>query len=127
MPEIQNAVWPCTEKARAIDHVRFAFKEGLQQKRIFTGVVFEVCVLNNDEIAGRLENSATERRSLALVLRLKKYFDLRLRSLQVRKNFAGAIARTVVYAQQLDIERCGQNSLDDGSQGRALVIDGHDY
>jgi hypothetical protein len=47
--------------------------------------------------------------------------------LQRGQNFPGAVARTIVNADQFQFLRNGQNAFYHRAQGIALVVDGHDY
>jgi hypothetical protein len=47
--------------------------------------------------------------------------------LEFDQNFPGAVGRAVVDADQLNLERDGQDPRDHFPQGRLLVINGHDY
>ena len=69
-------------------------------------VVLQVRVLNDHEVAGSFLDTATERRSFAQITRLLKHPQLSMLTLQLRQNLRGAIARAVVYADQLKIHRC---------------------
>ena len=70
------------QKARAKNYVRFSLNQRLDHQRILGRIVFQIGVLNNDEVARGLLNAAAERRSLAHVIRLKNDADLRMLRLQ---------------------------------------------
>ena len=53
MPEIKHAMRAAAQETRAVDHVGFALDQGPQQRGIFAGIVFQVGVLNDDEVSGR--------------------------------------------------------------------------
>src|SRR5690348_15394423 len=103
MPEVKHTVRPCAEKARAVNHVSLALEKRLQQSRIFRWIVLQVSILNDDEIAGGFLNATAQGRAFAHILRLQKDPDLRMFSLQLGKNFARSVARSVVHAQQFDL------------------------
>jgi hypothetical protein len=56
---------------------------------------------------------------------LSKNPYLRVLALQLRENFSGAVARAVVDAEQLEVERNRQNPLHYSAKGRALIVDRH--
>ena len=80
-----------------------------------TTAFLPVIVREHQEIAGRLENSATERRSLALVPLVLQKPDARVFRRQPREFVAGPIRRTIVDDHQLFLDRTeidGEDSLD---------------
>jgi hypothetical protein len=60
------------------------------------------------------------------IVRLKECANLRALGLQLRKDLAGAIRGPIIDANQFDIERNSEHSLDYLRKGSALVVDRHD-
>ena len=58
MPEVEHAVGVAALEARAEHNVGLSFEYGLKEFRIFLRIVFEVCVLNDDEVARRRRKSS---------------------------------------------------------------------
>ena len=73
-------------------HVGLALNQRFEHQRIFCRIVFQVGVLNDDEVAGGFLNAAAERGAFAHILRLKNDADLRMLRLQLGENLARAIA-----------------------------------
>jgi hypothetical protein len=82
VPEIKNAVGSSTEEARSVNGVGLALEERAQQQRIVGGIVFEVGVLNEDEVPGGFLDAAAESSAFADVARLKEDADLRMSGLE---------------------------------------------
>jgi len=52
VPEIQHAVSSQTsEESRTVNNVRFAIEYWREKKKVFRRIVFEVCILDDDELA----------------------------------------------------------------------------
>src|SRR5205823_14067 len=68
---------------------------------------------------------APERRARALIALLEEDSDLRPRRSHFLQDFARAIARAVIYAQQFDLKRHGEHTLDNSAQRRTLVVNRH--
>ena len=54
------------EKARSVDDVGFAFKDGAQDDRVLVRVVFQVGVLDDHDVAGGFAKPAGDRRALPM-------------------------------------------------------------
>ena len=52
MPEEEDAVGVAAGESGAIDDIGVTVEHGLEEEVVFSWVVFEVCVLDDDEIAG---------------------------------------------------------------------------
>src|ERR1039458_3340308 len=126
MPEVQDAMRRAAQKTRAKSSVRLALDQGLEHQRILGRIVFQVGVLNNDVVAGGFLDATAQRRSFAHVIRLQNDADLRMLGLQFREDFARAIPRAVVDADQLDLQRNGEDLLHHLAKRGALVINRHD-
>src|SRR6266700_2717626 len=93
---------------------------------IFCGIVLEVSVLNDDEVAAGLADSAPQGCALPHILGLQENFDLRMCRLQLRQDLTRTILRTVIHTAQFNIERDGEHTLDNRAQGGTLVVNRHD-
>src|SRR5260370_17300938 len=93
MPKIEDAMRPSAQKPRAIHNVGLVLQKRTQQDRIFRWIVFQIPVLNDDEIARRLLNTASQRRPLPYILGLKKNFYLRGATLNLAHKPAPAFLR----------------------------------
>ena len=77
VPEGQHARLLAGHVARAEDRVGVAVEQRPEQARIFRGIVFEVGVLDEGEIAGGLVDGGAHGRALAAVLLVAVEVDLR--------------------------------------------------
>ena len=61
---------PVAEEPRSEHHVGLAIEQRLEQGAVLSRIVFEVRVLHDDEVGGRLLKTPPQGCSLALVVRL---------------------------------------------------------
>ena len=102
---------------------------GCEQLRIFARVVLEVGVLDDDEVAGRLLNAATQGGAFAHIAGLpERPKGRRILALEGLEDFPRCIGGAVIDAQQFDRNTriCREYTLDCAPQGSALVVDRHD-
>lgn len=92
MPEVKNAVWLAAVEAGTEDDIGFVLQKRFEDLRVFSGIVFEVGVLNDDEVAGGFLNAAAQGSSFAHVMGLEKDAYLRVVVSEGGKNVARAIA-----------------------------------
>ncbi len=71
MPEIVDSL-RAAEEARAIDHVGTAIEQGLEKFAVVARIVFEVGVLDENDVAGNFGEAAAECCAFALIVVLKK-------------------------------------------------------
>ncbi len=76
MPEEEDPV-RAAEEAGAVDDVGPAVEDGLEERRVLGGVVLQVGVLDEDDVARRRGESRLEGRPLAHVPRLEEDPDVR--------------------------------------------------
>jgi len=105
VPEIEDSVRAGTEEAGPVDDVGFAFDERAEQKGIVGRIVFEVGILDEDEVSCGFLYATAESGSFALVVGLEKDADLRVRGLEGGENVAGTVGGTVVDADEFEVER----------------------
>ena len=117
---------PAAEKTRSKDDIGFAFEERFEQCRVFVRVIFEIGILNDDVVAGRFLDAAAQGCTLAHVVWLKIDLHPRMLLLKLGKDFPRVVAGTVVDADELDVERNGEDFSNHFAQGGAFVVYGHD-
>ena len=76
------------KKARAVDHIGAPFDQRLQQHRVLGRIVFEIGILNDDEVARSLFYAAVQGSTFAHVLGLQQNSNLGMLRLQLRQDFA---------------------------------------
>jgi hypothetical protein len=109
MPEIVNALG-AAEKARAENHVSATIEERFEKFAVVAGIVFEVGVLNENNVAGDFGETAAECGAFALILRLKK--DAEIAQLDGigaidggGEGFAGALQLNVFRDLRVPVEQ----------------------
>ena len=113
-------------EARAEDDVGVAVEDRLDELRILVGVVFEVGVLDDDDVAARLGDAAADGRPLPLVHRLEDVADLRPLLRERRDDVARAVGRAVVDDDDLLLDRHRPHPAQQLRHRRALVVAGDD-
>ena len=113
------------EKPRAEDDIGASLDNQLDQLRNSSGDVFEVGVLDGDDVAGDGGETAPERRTLSLIPLLQQQAEVVL-PLQFDQAFTRAVGRAVVDDDQLGSHRHADNALDDLIDRRPFVVDRHD-
>ena len=71
VPEKQHPVRVAAGEARAVDHVGVVLEDRRDQPRVVGRVVFQVGVLDDDDVAGRRRDASACRSTLAAVVRLE--------------------------------------------------------
>src|ERR1041385_1471478 len=71
MPEIVDAL-RTAEKAGAKDYISTAIEDGFEKFVVIARIVFEVSILDEDDVAGNFRKAAAQGRTLSLILRLEK-------------------------------------------------------
>ncbi len=100
MPEKQNTFLFAPHEPRTIDDIGFPVQDGLKKLRIFSGVVLQVGVLDQNDIARCRGEAGAQGGSLALVHRMIHHpksiaFEIPLQDLR------GPIARAIIYDDDL--------------------------
>src|SRR6266853_4587815 len=103
MPKVKNPMRSAAEKTRAINHVGFALDQRLEQGRVVVRVVLEVSILDEYKVSRGLLYAPSQGRSLSHVLRLQQHPEIGVLTLQLRQNFPGAVAGTIVHANQFHL------------------------
>ena len=119
--EQEHAVAP--EEPRAVDDVRLALADELDQLRILFRRVLEVGVLDDHQVAGDRGEPAPQRRALAGVgLAQQREAELALQGVE---DLARAVGRSVVDDDQLEAQRHGEHAANDFVNRGTLVEHGH--
>jgi hypothetical protein len=120
-------VRPGAEKTGAIDDVGFILQQRCEKQWVFVRVIFEVGILDDDEIAGRFRNAAAQGRSLTHVFWLEKDTNLGMALAEFDEELARTILRAVIRADQFKVEGHGQYPVDHLAQCGTFVVHGHDH
>ena len=110
MPEEQHAVRAAREP-RAIDHVRAVIEDRSQQVWIIRRIVFEVGILNENDVARGVFESRAEGRTLAAVDGMRNDFDP-AHLLKFPEDVAGAVGGGVVHENDFIFQAAGIRSAD---------------
>ena len=113
------------EKPRSVDHVGLVLDDQIEELRVLFRRVFQVGILNHDNVAGDGGEAAPKRRALAGV-RLPKQRELQL-ALQRVEDLRGPVARSVVDDNELEAKREGQHPADNRFNRGTLVVHGHHH
>ena len=101
-------------------------KNGLDQPRILGWVVFQIGILEDDDLATRLGDAAAQCRTLAPVSRVIDNLVHESGHLAA-KNFRGTVRRSIVdHDDLLAGDGCRAHALDKMTQSRPLVEAGDD-
>lgn len=120
-------------EARAVDHVGLVVLDWGEEFDKVGGVVFEIGVLNHEEVPGRRGDAGAERSALALVHGVAEEFEFDAGlvgegwALQDGcEDGAGAVGGRVVDDHELEVERDFKQARDDGLDGASFIEDWHD-
>jgi hypothetical protein len=97
----------------AVDHLGLPPQDGLEQLGPVGGVVFEVGVLDQDQVAADGLEAGADGRTLSLVVRMVDHPDRRVA--QCLQHLVGTVGRPVVDDDHLDVDRQVDRSGCDGS------------
>src|ERR1700731_1368325 len=102
MPEIDNSMGPSSHESGTINNIRLAGKNRLEQQRIFLRIVFQVCILHDDDVAGGGAKSRAERGALALVGFMIKS-DVNRPAQSFFNHCPSPVGRTIIDQNDLEI------------------------
>jgi hypothetical protein len=126
MPEQVRALRLPSAQPRAIDHVGVPFEQGRHQPRQIDRVVFEIGVLDDDDIACRFPDPAAHGAALARVVRLHDEPDVGELARQRLHDGGGPVVGAVVDHDDLlrhgNVSHAPEDLLD-----RPLLVEGRDY
>ena len=132
------------QKTRTEDHIGAAIKDRLEELAVITRIVFEVGVLNKNDVAGDFSESAAQRSAFPLILCLKQdpqvaevdevgaiesrgeRFARILELDHFLENLASAVSRTVIDEDNLFTKLCFDDAAQDFVDGGFLVVNGND-
>jgi len=112
VPERQNARLLSGQIAGAKNRIGTAVQEGPQKLRVLAGVVLEIRVLNNAEIAGCVPDGGSDGGALALVGFVPEKADARLGSREALEDRRGPIGGMIVNDNQFPVHRFRQRRGD---------------
>jgi hypothetical protein len=138
-----DALW-AAEKTGAEDYVSAAIENGFEEFGVVARIVFEVGVLDEDDVSGNLGEATAERCALSLIVSLEK--DAKIAEidgisavkrgsggfagiLQLQhflKNLAGAVGGAVVYQDDFFAGFGFDHAAKDFVDGGAFVVNGND-
>ena len=131
MPVIQHAMRLISEESATENDVRFALNDRSQKTRILRRIVFQVGVLNDDDVSAGGFKSGANRRSFAPVLLVEDELEfvprisrrgllIRLKLLQL---VASPVAAAIVNQHDLFAKRHGSHAIDQRSPVILFVVD----
>src|SRR5262245_29137351 len=127
MLEVERPRHLGARKTRAVDDVGAPFENGLYQLGVFGRVIFQIGVLNNNDVASGVSQRGPERRAFTHILGVE--IDLvRPGFAKVVQYLASAVLRRVVNDDQLSVDFAQIDRLDapDDLVNRIrLVVNGH--
>jgi hypothetical protein len=118
------------QKARAEHDVGVAGEDGLDEDRILVGVVFEVGILDQRDVAGDGRDRGADGGALAGVLGVEEHADAVVGvavglGADGAHQVSGAVGRRVVDDDDLLADGHGAHALDQLADRQALVEHGH--
>ncbi|EAU68603.1 hypothetical protein STIAU_8807 [Stigmatella aurantiaca DW4/3-1] len=136
VPEVEHPARRAGEAA-AVDDIRLAIEDGLDDLGDVPRVVLEVRVLDDDDVPGGLGEAAPQGRALALVVRLEEHAHLVAVArgaaqhrqplfLQFLEQLPAAIPGAVIHEHQLLGEVHGDATPEQLRQGGQFVVDRDD-
>ena len=130
MPERQHAGLLAGHVAGAEDGVGVAIQQRAQQARVFGGVVLQVGILDQREIAGGLADGGAHGGAFAAVAFVPVEADLREAGGQALQDVEGAVGGAVVHNHQFPLhvfrQGSGQHQRNAALHNSALVVDRHE-
>src|SRR6059058_4387808 len=113
--------------ARAVDDVGVAVEDRLDEPRVLGGVVLQVGILDDRDVAAHVGDGGPHRGALALVVRLEDEHEavrrrVRRRGAQLLEHGARPVGRAVVDDDDLLWEADGHDPLEEGPDGADLVV-----
>src|SRR5262245_60574223 len=97
MPIIKNTVRLRSEKSRTENHLSLALQDRLYQRWVLRRIVFEICVLNDQNGRHGLCEPCTKRRALAAILGVTYCLYTRILSEYWLKRLPSRVFRAVVH------------------------------
>src|SRR4029077_19836280 len=117
-------MWAGAHKTRTENDICFAAQDRLEQARVFLRIIFEVGVLDENDITGSGCETTAQGRALATINAvvndaIGNWLDIAF------QDRAAAVSRTIIYDDDLDVpERGGPDRRHDFANSIAFVITG---
>jgi hypothetical protein len=129
VPEGEDARLFAGKVARAEDGVGVAIQQRAEEAGILGGIVFQIGVLDQGEIAGGHLDGGADGGAFAAIVRVLREEDLRECGGEALENEIGPVGGTIVDNHQLALhvfgEFRGEDERDAPLHNGALVVDGH--
>src|SRR5450631_1913825 len=121
MPEEQDTPVFSGDKTGTKDNIGLAIQNRLDQLGILGGVIFQVCVLDNNDIPGYMPKPASQGRSLAHIA-VVQYYPGGVIS-QALEDLATSISGTVIDEDDLFLDIYSPDTFINFTNGGLLIID----
>ncbi len=126
VPEIEYAVLMRAVESGAEDGVRLAAENGLEQRGVVGGIVFEVGVLDEHDVRRGFADAGSQGSAFALIALVPVQADALLGRRRVCQHFECAIFGTVIHHHHFGHARLCEHQPQNGLHSGPLVEDGHD-
>ncbi len=110
MPEEKDSPGFTPDKARPVHHVGLPIQDRREQFWILPRIIFQIGVLDQDDISPGLRNAGEKRRPLALIPGLKQDFAVSPIRL-LREDFPRAVCRTVIHDDDFFLQIFGEGAF----------------
>ena len=122
VPEVEDAVRPDRQEPRAVDHVGHALDDRLDQAMVLGGIVFQVGVLDDDDVAGGLGEAGPHGRPFAAVPLVQDDANV-FAAVDRRQHVPRAVGAAVVDQDDLLGDGHLADAADDLDHRGLLVVD----
>jgi hypothetical protein len=126
VPEVEHAVHAGTEEARAKDDIGLAEKDGREELRVLVGVVFEVGILDDDDVGMDMLEAGAKGGTFALVDLMGEDADAVVGLGELLHGVPCTVFGAIVDHHELRDLGSGKDFLDDEVKRAFLVVDGDD-
>ncbi len=126
MPEVQHATRPALEPG-SVDRIGLAPPDGQEQRRQVRGIVLQVGVLHDDDVAGCRRDAAADGGALPLVLVVVDHAVHESLFRQAIEDFAGAVGGGVVDDDDLEPQGDRADAAQRDFDGREFVVRRYDH
>ena len=126
VPEIQHAVLVRADEAGAEDGVRLAAENGLEQRGVVCGIVFEVGVLDEHDVRRGFADAGSQGSALAMVALVPVQADSLLGRRCVCQHFECAICGTIIHHHHFGHARLCEHQLQNSLHSGPFVEGRHD-
>ena len=95
MPKVQNLPF-LADKTGTEHRIGIPLQNRFDQPRVIPGIIFQIGILEDRQIAGHFRNRPANRRAFALVFPLLNDFQFRVPPRQFLGDLPGAVRRSVI-------------------------------